>query len=150
MTAMELYVIVRENLGIGVAGLVVIMSLIEFSKIKINPWSFIGNMFNKELRSQIDSQGDQINAVSEKVSNIQTEVNENAAMSSRYRILRFDDEIRHGTLHTKEHYDQIMVDIDIYEAFCKRNPDFRNNLAHKAISNIKRVYDVHNDDNSFL
>lgn len=150
MTAMELYVIVRENLGIGVAGLVVIMSLIEFSKIKINPWSFIGNMFNKELRSQIDSQGDQINALSEKVSNIQTEVNENAAMSSRYRILRFDDEIRHGTLHTKEHYDQIMVDIDIYEAFCKRNPDFRNNLAHKAISNIKRVYDVHNDDNSFL
>ena len=150
MTAMELYVIVRENLGIGVAGLVVIMSLIEFSKIKINPWSFIGNIFNKELRSQIDSQGDQINALSEKVSNIQTEVNENAAMSSRYRILRFDDEIRHGTLHTKEHYDQIMVDIDIYEAFCKRNPDFRNNLAHKAISNIKRAYDVHNDDNSFL
>lgn len=150
MTAMELYVIVRENLGIGVAGLVVIMSLIEFSKIKINPWSFIGNIFNKELRSQIDSQGVQINALSEKVSNIQTEVNENAAMSSRYRILRFDDEIRHGTLHTKEHYDQIMVDIDIYEAFCKRNPDFRNNLAHKAISNIKRVYDVHNDDNSFL
>lgn len=150
MTAMELYVIVRENLGVGVAGLVVIMSLIEFSKIKINPWSFIGNIFNKELRSQIDSQGDQINALSEKVSNIQTEVNENAAMSSRYRILRFDDEIRHGTLHTKEHYDQIMVDIDIYEAFCKRNPDFRNNLAHKAISNIKRVYDVHNDDNSFL
>ena len=150
MTAMELYVIVRENLGIGVAGLVVIMSLIEFSKIKINPWSFIGNIFNKELRSQIDSQGEQINALSEKVSNIQTEVNENAAMSSRYRILRFDDEIRHGTLHTKEHYDQIMVDIDIYEAFCKRNPNFRNNLAHKAISNIKRVYDVHNDDNSFL
>ena len=150
MTAMELYVIVRENLGVGVAGLVVIMSLIEFSKIKINPWSFIGNMFNKELRSQIDSQGDQINTLSEKVSNIQTEVNENAAMSSRYRILRFDDEIRHGTLHTKEHYDQIMVDIDIYEAFCKRNPDFRNNLAHKAISNIKKMYDVHNDDNSFL
>lgn len=150
MTAMELYIIVRENLGVGVAGLVVIMSLIEFSKIKINPWSFIGNMFNKELRSQIDSQGDQINALSEKVSNIQTEVNENAAMSSRYRILRFDDEIRHKVLHTKEHYDQIIVDIDIYEAFCKRNPDFRNNLAHKAISNIKRMYDEHNVDNSFL
>ena len=60
MTAMELYVIVRENLGIGVAGLVVIMSLIEFSKIKINPWSFIGNIFNKELRSQIDSSAPRI------------------------------------------------------------------------------------------
>ncbi len=150
MTAYDIFIMVRENLGVGAVGLVILMSLIEFSKIKINPWSWIGNIFNKELRKKIDTQGMQIDALTEKISNVQTEVNENAAMSSRYRILRFDDEIRHGILHTKEHYDQIMVDIDIYEAFCKRNPNFRNNLAHKAISNIKRMYDVHNDDNSFL
>ena len=86
----------------------------------------------------------------DKISDVENEVSEDKAMSARYRIIRFEDEVRHGTLHTKEHYDQIIVDIDIYEAFCKRNPDFRNNLAHKAISNIKRMYDVHNDDNSFL
>ena len=150
MTAYDIYVMVRENLGVGAIGLIIIMSLVQFSKIEINPWSWIGNIFNKELRGKIDTQGEQIDALAEQITNVQTEVNENAAMSSRYRILRFDDEIRHGQLHTKEHYDQIMVDIDIYEAFCKRNPNFRNNLAHKAISNIKRMYDVHNDDNSFL
>lgn len=150
MTAYEIYVMVRENLGIGLLGLSVIFSLIQFSKIEINPWSIIGNVFNKELREKVDEQSQQIDTLTDKLNNVQTEVNENAAMSSRYRILRFDDEIRHGQLHTKEHYDQIMVDIDIYEAFCKRNPNFRNNLAHKAISNIKRMYDVHNDDNSFL
>lgn len=150
MTAYDIYVMVRENLGVGAIVLIIIMSLVQFSKIEINPWSWIGNIFNKELRGKIDTQGEQIDALSEQITNVQTEVNENAAMSSRYRILRFDDEIRHGQLHTKEHYDQIMVDIDIYEAFCKRNPNFRNNLAHKAISNIKRMYDVHNDDNSFL
>lgn len=150
MTAYDIYVMVRENLGVGAIGLIIIMSLVEVSKIKVNPWSWIGSIFNKELRGKIDTQGKQIDALAEQITNVQTEVNENAAMSSRYRILRFDDEIRHGQLHTKEHYDQIMVDIDIYEAFCKRNPNFRNNLAHKAISNIKRMYDVHNDDNSFL
>ena len=150
MTAYEIYVMVRENLGIGAVGLIVLMSLVEFSKIKINPWSWIGNIFNKELREKIDSQGKLIDSLTDKITDVQAEVNENAAMSSRYRILRFDDEIRHKVLHTKEHYDQIIVDIDIYEAFCKCNPDFRNNLAHKAISNIKRMYDVHNDDNSFL
>ncbi len=150
MTAYEIYVLIRENLGVGAVGLIILMSLVEFSKIEINPWSWIGNIFNKELRSKIDSQANQINDLSNKISNVQTEVNENAAMSSRYRILRFDDEIRHKVLHTKEHYDQIIVDIDIYEAFCKRNPEFRNNLAHKAIGNIKKMYDVHNDDNSFL
>lgn len=150
MTAYEIYVMVRENLGIGAVGLMIVMSLVQFSKIEINPWSWIGNIFNKELRNKVEEQSKRIDELSGKVSNVQTEVNENAAMSSRYRILRFDDEIRHKVLHTKEHYDQIIVDIDIYEAFCKRNPDFRNNLAHKAISNIKRMYDVHNDDNSFL
>lgn len=150
MTAYEIYVMVRENLGIGAVVVSIIFSLIQFSDIKINPWSIMGNVFNKELREKVDEQSQQIDALTDKLNNVQTEVNENAAMSSRYRILRFDDEIRHGILHTKEHYDQIMVDIDIYEAFCKRNPNFRNNLAHKAISNIKRMYDVHNDDNSFL
>lgn len=150
MTAYDIYVMVRENLGVGAIGLIIIMSLVEVSKIKVNPWSWIGSIFNKELKGKIDTQGEQINALAEQITNVQTEVNENAAMSSRYRILRFDDEIRHGQLHTKEHYDQIMVDIDIYEAFCKRNPNFRNNLAHKAISNIKRMYDEHNVDNSFL
>lgn len=150
MTAYEIFVMIRENLGIGAVGLVVVMSLVQFSKIEINPWSWIGNIFNKELRSKVDEQSKRIDELSGKVSNIQTEVNENAAMSSRYRILRFDDEIRHKVIHTKEHYDQIIVDIDIYEAFCKRNPDFRNNLAHKAIENIKKMYDVHNNDNSFL
>ena len=157
MTAYDLYVIVRENLGMGALGLVVLFSLIEVSKIKINPWSWIGNLFNKELRAKIDLQAQQIEAlnakielVDNKVSAVKKEVNENAAMSSRYRILRFDDEIRHKTIHTKEHYDQIIVDIDVYEMFCKRNPDFRNNQAHNAIANIKRMYDIHNSDNSFL
>ncbi len=87
MTAYEIYVLIRENLGIGAVGLIILMSLVEFSKIEINPWSWIGNIFNKELRSKIDSQAKQINDLSNKISNVQTEVNENAAMSSRYRIL---------------------------------------------------------------
>lgn len=150
MTLYDIYIMVRDNLGIGAVVLVVVLSLIEVSKIEINPWSWLGNIFNRELRNKIDSQATQIDKLSQKVSNIQNEVNENSAMSSRYRILRFDDEIRHEVVHTKEHYDQIIVDIDIYEQFCKRNPEFRNNLAHMAIANIKKMYDKHNADNSFL
>ena len=150
MTAYEVYVIVRENLGIGTVLLVVVLSLIEFSKIKINPWSFIGNIFNRELRNKIEEQGHQIDGMKQDISDINTEVKENAAMNSRYRILRFDDEIRHEIVHTKEHYDQIVVDIDVYEGFCKRNPGFRNNMAFMAIANIRKNYESHNDNNSFL
>lgn len=150
MTLYELYIIVRDNLGVGAVALVGILSLLEISKIKINPWSAIGKFFNKELQVKIDTQGEQITALTEKLSSVQKEVNENAAMSSRYRILRFDDEIRHKVIHTKEHYDQIIIDIDVYELFCERHPDFKNNQAYQAIGNIKRMYDVLNNNNSFL
>ena len=150
MTFNDIALLISDNGGIIAVGAVVVMSLVEVSPIKINPWSAIGNIFNKELREKIDGQGEQISDLTDKINDVQKEVNENAAMSSRYRILRFDDEIRHGVLHTKEHYDQIIVDIDIYEKFCNRNPEFRNNLAHMAIANIKHKYDVHNLDNSFL
>lgn len=150
MTAYDIYVIIRENLGIGAVLLTVLLSLIEFSKIKINPWSFVGNILNRELRNKIDDQGKQIKEMKQDISDINTEVKENAAMNSRYRILRFDDEIRHDVVHTKEHYDQIVIDIDVYEGFCKRNPGFRNNMAFMAIANIRKNYENHNSDNSFL
>lgn len=57
MTLYDIYVMIRDNLGMGAFVVVVLFSLVEVSKIKINPWSWVGNLFNKELRSKIDSQG---------------------------------------------------------------------------------------------
>ena len=157
MTAYEIFVMVRENLGIGAVGLMILMSLVEISKIKINPWSWIGNMFNRGLREKIDEQGEQIsdladkmNNVEEKITDVKKEVTASDAKVARYRILRFEDEVRHGTLHTKEHYDQIIDDINTYEAFSKDNKWFRNNQAYWAIDTIKQKYAEHNKDNSFL
>ena len=157
MTAYEIFLLVRENLGIGAVGLIVLMSLVEFSKIKINPWSAIGNIFNRGLREKIDGQGEQIsdlvdkiNNVEEKITDVKKEVTASDAKVARYRILRFEDEIRHQVLHTKEHYDQIIDDIDTYETFCKDNEWFANNQAHWAIATIRDKYSEHNVDNSFL
>ena len=102
MTAYQLFIMIRENLGIGALGLIIILSFIEISKIKINPWSWIYNMLNKELHAKLDEQSKQIDKLSTKISEVEKETNENAAMSSRYRILRFDDEIRHKVLHIKD------------------------------------------------
>ena len=150
MTAYEIFLLVRENLGIGALVLIVVMSLMEFTKIKINPWSAIGNVFNRELREKIDRQGEQISDLADKITDVKREVTANDAKGARYRILRFEDEIRHQVLHTKEHYDQIIEDINTYEIFCKDNKWFANNQAHWAIATIRKRYDEHNVDNSFL
>lgn len=150
MTLNDISVIFRDNLGIGSVLIVIIMSLIQIAPIPVNPWTWIGNAFNKDLLVTVKEHGEKIDKLSQKIDDVENEISEDKAMTARYRIIRFDDEIRHKVLHTKEHYDQIIIDIDTYEKFCKENPWFRNNQAHLAISNIKKRYEEHNADNSFL
>ena len=73
-----------------------------------------------------------------------------SATTSRYRILRFNDEALHGKKHTQEHFDQILTDIDEYENFCKSDPGYKNNKGKMAMENIKNIYKKCNQDNSFL
>lgn len=150
MTLNDIAVIVRDNIGLGSIVIAILMSVVQVSKIPVNPWSWIGKVLNKDLAYEIKEHGQKVDKLSGKIDDIENQISEDKAMTARYRIIRFDDEIRHGVLHTKEHYDQIIVDIDTYEEFCKKNPWFRNNQAHLAISNIKHKYEEHNVDNSFL
>lgn len=66
------------------------------------------------------------------------------------RILRFDDEIRHKTRHSKEHFDQIIEDVDTYERYCRDHPRFPNGKAVSATDNVKRTYEKCKAENSFL
>ena len=143
MTLNDIALLIENNKGLLGVCVIIIMSLLEVSKIKINPWSFIGNLLNKGVISKIEK-------IEKDVAEVKKEIGENTATSSRYRILRFDDEILHNTKHTKEHFDQILIDIDVYEKFCDNHPDFRNNLAVMAIKHIKQVYQKCSSENSFL
>lgn len=143
MTLNEILSLVENNKGLLGVFVIIIMSLLEVSKIKINPWSFIGNILNKGVISKMEK-------IEKDVAEVKKEIGENTATSSRYRILRFDDEILHNTKHTKEHFDQILIDIDVYEKFCDNHPDFKNNLAVMAIKHIKQVYQKCSSENSFL
>lgn len=93
---------------------------------------------------------ERIQTVMELLEKIRAENGENKATTYRYRILRFDDEIRHGTKHSKEHFDQIIEDVDEYEEYCSGHPEYRNNKAVMAIENIKRVYQNCANEGTFL
>ena len=93
---------------------------------------------------------DQIETIIEKMEGLEKANGEGMAYTWRYRILRFNDEVRQGIRHTKEHFDQILEDIDSYESFCRENPKFPNNKAVLAIKNIKDVYDKCVEENDFL
>lgn len=44
----------------------------------------------------------------------------------------------------------MLLDIDDYERYCESHPEYKNNRALMAISNIKRVYSENEKDDGFL
>ena len=71
-------------------------------------------------------------------------------MLSRSHILRFGDELRRGVPHSKEHFDQILLDISKYEHYCETHPNFPNGQAIATIKQIKKTYQICLEENNFL
>lgn len=72
------------------------------------------------------------------------------ADNRRLRILRFSDEISEGQLHSEEHFDNILEDIDLYEAYCREHPEYPNTKCLMAIENVKNSYRKRLQKNDFL
>ena len=122
----------------GGAGVIALASVfIEITPVKINPVSkflaWLGRKINGEVISKVDKLEDQITTM-QKVND------EQEAINCRYRILRFGDEVKHGTRHSQEHFEQILADIDAYEIFCKDHKDFKNNKTRVTTERILDVY----------
>lgn len=132
---------------LGGGGLLILMTLVQISPIKINPWSWIGRCVGKFINGE----------VIEKVDNLSKDVKKNKddddeqwASLSRSHILRFGDELLHGVKHSKEHFDQILLDISKYEHYCDSHPEYLNNIANATIKQIKKTYQNCLQHNDFL
>lgn len=123
-----------SNLITNGSGVVfVLLTIIQMAPIRINPWSKIARLIGRALNAEVVDL-----------------LKENEATSARYRIIRFDDEIRHKSKHTEEHFNQILGDIDTYERYCDTHQNYKNSKAVMAIDNIRRTYEKCRKENSFL
>lgn len=104
-----------------------------------------------ELAKSIRDLGDKIDATNDTLAEMQLKSKRNYATTCRYRILRFNDELlERDKLHTKEHFDQVLEDIDDYEDYCRRDPDYKNSKAVMAIEHIRQVYYKCSEEGTFL
>lgn len=128
----------------GIAGVIAILSIfIEIIPVKISPISallkWVGERTNKELMEKVC-------ALEVKVGGLE----QSDAVDCRVRILTFADEIRRKERHSKETFDQVLSDIDTYERYCDKHPDFMNHKTVAAKSKILEVYSECMDKNDFL
>lgn len=101
------------------------------------------------LISRKDSIGEKIDKLTEMVKEVSDRVDASSATNARTRVLRFDDELINGVHHSREYFQQTLEEIDTYETYCQKHPEFKNNACVLAIEHIRRVYAHLQDNGSF-
>lgn len=136
---------VAEILGWSGGGLALLLTFLQIAPIKVSPWSWlgkqIGRAINGEVLEKMDKLEKKIDEVDKKTDAVSDKCELQNAVQCRVRILRFGDEILHDSIrHSKEHFDQILLDITDYEQYCDVHPSFRNHVAMNTIQMIERTY----------
>lgn len=137
-----------------------ILSVVQIAPIKINPWSFImkalGHALNKNVCQAITDLGqkfgklqDEVEALSKQVDEIKVSDEEYRAIEARIRILNFCNNLMADFHYTKDAFDQIIGDIDMYEAYTVQHPLFKNNQTVSTIKYIKSYYQKMLENHSF-
>lgn len=140
--------VLKDLINYGGAGALLVMGLgvvVEITPCKINPIQWLGDRLNHSMKADITE-------LKTDIEEIKKQQQIDKADDARYRILRFDDEIRHQpTLrHTEEHFNQIMSDIKEYNEYCSSHPNYRNHKATSAIKKITEIYEECREKNGFL
>lgn len=109
-------------------------------------WAYISAKTSKhdEILNSVKCLEKTLVCVSEKVNDIERINAEVEAKNIRNRIVRFADEIRVDVKHSKDMFDQIMIDCDSYEHYCATHEGFKNSIAEVSIKKIKDNYEKEN------
>lgn len=143
----------------GVAGiLIVILGMIKIPKLEINFWTFVVRTLGKALNTELAAEVKKFHVdTDKKIDDIAQELNEHIkqqaeekASNARRSFLVFNEELYANKFHTKEHFEEILRNIDDYEDYCADHPLYENNKAELAIENIRRVYQYCVKNHTFL
>lgn len=134
--------------------LVALLSLVEVSPIKINPWSglakWLGRAINGEVLSTMQTIQTAQKAQADALAAHIKADDEYKAECHRAALLAFNTSLLRGELHTQEDFFDAFRHIDQYEDYCRSHPGYKNNRASHAIANIGRVYDERLKARDFL
>ena len=145
---------IQEILLSGGGVLFVLLTLIEITPIKINPWSRLAKGLGRAINADVIKSLEEVKKTqTETRQRLETHISTDEVREvdhCRTRILRFNNELLRDIPHTKEEFIEILKDIDDYERYCKNHKDYANGRAVHAIANIGRVYDERLEKHDFL
>jgi hypothetical protein len=144
--------VIIQSLGWLFLGVITLVE--KFAPKDKKPWTailtFIGKILTKEFSESQKDLIDKVEALSLKIEKVAESVEETRAIAARVRILSFGDELLEGRLHSKDTYDQTLLDIDNYEKYCKSHENFKNNVTEETVALIKEKYRIRLRKNDFV
>lgn len=135
-----------EAITVAILALLAGATLIQIAPIKINPWTWVARTIGRAINAEVIQKVDKLES---DLQSLKANTDEQTAKGCRVRILHFGDEILHGVKHSKEHFDQILMDITDYENYCREHPGFKNNMTAITTSQIKTTYEQCLEEHSF-
>lgn len=145
---------IHEILFGGGGVLLIVLSLVEISPIKINPWTRLAKGLGRAINADVIKELATVKkAQAETRERLEAHISadeKQEADNCRSRILRFNNELIREIPHTKEEFVEVLKDIDDYERYCREHKDYANGRAVHAIANIGRVYDERLEKHDFL
>ena len=102
---------ITEVAQTGLIGLIIIfIGMIKIPPIKINFWGWLGRIIGKSINGEVL---DRVNELTKDLNDFKEEAELERVRQARQHILRFSDEILFEQRHSKEHFDEILENIDL-------------------------------------
>lgn len=137
----------KDFIANGSLLLFIVISLLQISPVKINPWSWIAKQVGRAINSEVIHK---VGNLENELVKLRNDVEGESVVTCRARILRFGDELLHDVHHSKDLFDQTLRDIDKYEQYCEKHKDFKNSITTMTIQRIKEVYNELLTNGGFL
>ena len=106
----------------GIIILFILLSLVQISPIKLNPWdSILGWLGDKLNGKELEDLHGKIGEMRSELNELHKKINAMWVNSHRQHILTFARELRAGISHSTDEWSNVLSIIDEYETYCEKN-----------------------------
>lgn len=122
-------------------------TVVEKTSKTVKPLTTLAQAIGRAINGEVIKE---VQDLKKEIERMDHDAGERRAKDARARVLRFGDELLHDVRHSKEHFDDILQDIDEYEKYCDEHPEFENDRMQITVKKIKSAYEKCWEEHSFL
>lgn len=142
----DILVGVKDQISLGAVAIILLLSLVQVSKINWNPWDKILGWFGSKANSSLNKK---VTELEKKFDEHIKESEEEKIENTRRDILEFCNSCMNGRKHTQEQFRFILKKCDKYETYIEEK-NLKNGEISSAIEEIRHIYSLCLQKNSFL